>query len=137
MKLILPPAAKSQAAATSKVAGGGDRQVGHGLLLGALSGLAAISCCVSPVVLVLLGAASAAQAVTLGDTLRYDYGWWFRGFGIAVAMTPLSNLNTESEFNWLWDGILYGHSMLCPYRPVAFPSWPESPSPASPPSFVT
>ena len=29
--------------------------------------------------------ATAAQAVALGDTLYYDYGWWFRAFGLAVA----------------------------------------------------
>ena len=45
------------------------------------SGLVAITCCVSPVVLVLLGIATAAEAVTLGDTLYYDYGWYFRAAG--------------------------------------------------------
>lgn len=56
-----------------------------GVLIGFLSGMAAISCCVSPVVLVLLGVASAAEAVSLGNTLYYAYGWAFRGAGVLVA----------------------------------------------------
>ena len=57
----------------------------RGLLLGLASGLAAITCCVSPIVLVLFGVATAAEAVTLGDTLYYDYGWYFRGAGFGIA----------------------------------------------------
>ena len=53
--------------------------------MGVASGLVAITCCVSPVVLVLLGIATAAEAVTLGDTLYYDYGWYFRAAGLCVA----------------------------------------------------
>ena len=62
-----------------------NRSLRRGLLLGLTSGLAAITCCVSPVVLVLLGVATAAEAVTLGDTLYYDYGWYFRGAGFGIA----------------------------------------------------
>ena len=62
-----------------------NRSLGRGLLFGLASGLAAITCCVSPVVLVLLGVASAAEAVTLGDTLYYEYGWYFRAAGFGVA----------------------------------------------------
>ena len=39
----------------------------RGILFGIASGFVAITCCVSPVVLVLLGIATAAEAVTLGD----------------------------------------------------------------------
>ena len=46
-------------------------------------------CCVSPVVAVLLGIATAAQAVTLGDTLYYQYGWYFRTAGLLVAVTAV------------------------------------------------
>ena len=53
--------------------------------MGMGSGLVAITCCVSPVVLVLLGVATAAEAVTLGDTLYYEYGWYFRAAGLGVA----------------------------------------------------
>ncbi len=61
------------------------KQVKKGLLFGLVSGFAAITCCVSPVVLALLGVATAAEAVTLGDTLYYEYGWYFRAAGIAIA----------------------------------------------------
>ena len=62
-----------------------NRSLRKGLLFGLVSGLAAITCCVSPVVLVLLGVATAAEAVTLGDTLYYEYGWYFRAAGFAIA----------------------------------------------------
>ena len=62
-----------------------NRSVKRGLLLGLGSGFVAITCCVSPVVLALLGVATAAEAVTLGDTLYYTYGWYFRAAGLAVA----------------------------------------------------
>ena len=66
-----------------------DRQVRAGVPIGLVSGLAGIMCCVSPVIAVLLGIATAAQAVTLGDTLYYDYGWYFRGAGALVAVTAV------------------------------------------------
>ena len=58
--------------------------------MGLIAGLAAITCCVSPVVLVLLGVATAAEAVTLGDTLYYTYGWAFRGAGLLIAAVALT-----------------------------------------------
>ena len=64
---------------------GPGAEVRKGIKFGLLSGLAGIMCCVSPVVLVLLGIATAAEAVTLGDTLYYGYAWFFRAFGLAVA----------------------------------------------------
>ena len=54
--------------------------------MGFLSGLTAIMCCVSPVILVILGAVTAAEAISLGDTLYYEYGWYFRGAGLLVAI---------------------------------------------------
>ena len=69
----------------SAEAAGHGREVTKGIKFGLLSGLAGIMCCVSPVVLVLLGIATAAEAVTLGDTLYYGYAWFFRAFGLAVA----------------------------------------------------
>ena len=64
-----------------------ERQSGTkcGAIIGLFSGLVAISCCVSPVVLVLIEVASAAEAVSLGNTLYYTYGWLFRGAGLLVA----------------------------------------------------
>ena len=63
----------------------GGREIRRGLQAGFVSGLAAITCCVSPVVLVLLGVATAAEAVTLGDTLYYEYGWFFRAGGLVIG----------------------------------------------------
>ena len=62
-----------------------NRSLRRGTFLGMASGLVAITCCVSPVVLVLLGVATAAEAVTLGDTLYYTYGWYFRAAGLVIA----------------------------------------------------
>jgi len=59
------------------------------VILGFVSGLAAITCCVSPVALALLGVATAAEAVTLGDTLYYEFGWWFRGAGFLIAVSAV------------------------------------------------
>ena len=60
-----------------------------GVLFGIASGFVAITCCVSPVVFVLLGIATAAEAVTLGDTLYYEYGWFFRTAGLIVAVAAV------------------------------------------------
>ncbi len=56
-----------------------------GLKLGLLAGLVGISCCVSPVVLVLLGLSSVSAAISLGNTLYYGYGWYFRGAALLFA----------------------------------------------------
>ena len=53
---------------------------------GVVSGFVAITCCVSPIVLVLVGVVTATEAVTLGNTLYYDYGWYFRGVGLLVGI---------------------------------------------------
>ena len=64
---------------------GDEREVKTGVLIGLVSGLAAITCCVSPVVMVLIGVATAAEAVTLGNTLYYSYGWACRAIGLVIA----------------------------------------------------
>ena len=76
---------RSRGAVVSQPREGGQSGAKRGALIGLFSGLVAISCCVSPVVLVLLGIATAAEAVSLGDTLYYTYGWLFRGAGLVVA----------------------------------------------------
>ncbi|GAC1485737.1 MAG: hypothetical protein NVS1B1_00240 [Candidatus Limnocylindrales bacterium] len=53
--------------------------------IGALGGLIGISCCVSPVVLYLIGVASATEAVGLGTRLYGEYAWYFRGAGLLVG----------------------------------------------------
>lgn len=50
-----------------------------GLTLGVVAGLVGISCCVGPTVLALLGLASVSFAISLSNTLYYEYGWYFRG----------------------------------------------------------
>ena len=56
------------------------------LQAGLVSGFVAITCRVSPIILVLIGVATATEAVSLADTLYYDYGWYFRGAGLIVAL---------------------------------------------------
>ena len=48
------------------------------LLISALAGLIGGLCCVTPVVLVLLGLASISVAADLGNVLYGDYRWFFR-----------------------------------------------------------
>jgi len=55
------------------------------LWIGVGAGVTGIICCVSPVVLFLLGISTAAEAVTLGDRLYYGYAWYFRGAGLLLA----------------------------------------------------
>ena len=40
-------------------------------------------------VFALVGIATAAEAVTLGNTLYYTYGWVFRGAGLLVALVAV------------------------------------------------
>ena len=74
-----------QGEASDAPGGQGRFELKSGAAIGLVSGFAAITCCVSPVVFVLIGIATAAEAVTLGDTLYYTYGWFFRAFGAVVA----------------------------------------------------
>ena len=55
------------------------------LWIGVGAGVIGILCCVSPVVLFLLGVSTATEAVTLGDRLYYGYAWYFRGAGLLLA----------------------------------------------------
>jgi hypothetical protein len=56
-----------------------------GVRLGVLAGVVGMACCVSPVVLVLLGLSSVSFAIGLANTLYYEYGWYFRGVALALA----------------------------------------------------
>jgi len=53
--------------------------------IGVGAGVIGILCCLSPVVLVLLGISTATEAIALGDRLYYGYAWYFRGAGLVVA----------------------------------------------------
>jgi len=60
-----------------------------GVKLGGVAGLVGISCCVTPVVLVLLGLGSVSFAISLGNTLYYQYGWYFRGAAFLLAFAGI------------------------------------------------
>ena len=59
---------------------------GKALWIGFGAGVAGILCCVSPVVLFLLGVSTATEAITLGDRLYFGYPWYFRGVGLVIAI---------------------------------------------------
>jgi hypothetical protein len=63
-----------------------------GLWLGIVAGLAGISCCVGPTVLALLGLSSVSFAISLGNTLYYQYGWYFRGAALVLAAAGVVGL---------------------------------------------
>lgn len=43
-------------------------------------------CCLSPVIIVLLGLGTVSFGTSLADTLYGDYKWWFRGFGVLLLL---------------------------------------------------
>ncbi len=51
--------------------------------------LVASLCCLSPVILVLLGVASASFASSLADTLYGEYKWVFRAVGLLALLGSL------------------------------------------------
>jgi len=57
-----------------------------------VAGLAGISCCVGPTVLALLGLSSVSFAISLGNTLYYQYGWYFRGAALVLAAAGVVSL---------------------------------------------
>lgn len=63
-----------------------------GLVLGGLAGLLGIGCCVGPTLLALTGLISASVAIALGDTLYFQYGWYFRGAALVVAAIGVRTL---------------------------------------------
>lgn len=56
-----------------------------GLVVASLAGLIGIGCCAGPTVLALLGLISVSFAVSLGNTLYSEYGWYFRGAALLFA----------------------------------------------------
>lgn len=64
-----------------------ERPEGDGLpavRIGILGGLTALSCCVGPTVLALIGAVSGATALAWADGLYNGYAWFFRLGGLVV-----------------------------------------------------
>ena len=71
----------------SKNAGEGDRK---GIfLISALAGIIGGLCCVTPIVLVMLGLASLAVATDLGNVLYGQYRWLFRGGALVFLALAL------------------------------------------------
>lgn len=46
-------------------------------------------CCLSPVILFLLGLSTASFATSLADTLYGEYAWYFRGAGLIALLVAL------------------------------------------------
>lgn len=61
-----------------------------GATAGFFGGLIGIACCVSPVVLYLVGVATATEAVSLGNALYGEYAWYFRAAGLATGGVALA-----------------------------------------------
>jgi hypothetical protein len=59
------------------------------LLISALAGLIGGLCCVTPIVLVLLGLSTITAAAGLGNVLYGDYRWAFRGAAVAFLALAL------------------------------------------------
>ncbi|MBI2037887.1 MAG: hypothetical protein HYT15_03075 [Candidatus Magasanikbacteria bacterium] len=55
-------------------------------------------CCLSPVILVLLGLSTAGFAATLSDTLYGTYRWWFRAIAaLGIILSVLVYLRREKK----------------------------------------
>ena len=51
--------------------------------------LFASMCCLSPIILVLLGVSTVSFASSLADTFYGEYKWYFRGFGLLTLVASL------------------------------------------------
>jgi len=59
------------------------------LRISSLPVVLASMCCLSPVILVLIGVSTVSFASSLADTLYGDYKWYFRGFGLLTLLWAL------------------------------------------------
>ncbi len=62
----------------------------RGVALGIATGFVALGCCVYPLVLFLLGAASASAAISLGYHLYGNWGWAFKVAAVILALGALA-----------------------------------------------
>lgn len=56
-----------------------------GLRVGVLAGLVGVACCVGPTVMALFELASVSFAISLSNTLYYEYGGYFRGAALLLG----------------------------------------------------
>ncbi len=54
-------------------------------------------CCLSPVILVLIGVSTVSFASSLADTLYGDYKWYFRGVGLLALLGALYYYLTRTK----------------------------------------
>lgn len=59
------------------------------LKLSSIPVILASMCCLSPVILVLVGVSSVSFASSLADTLYGDYKWYFRALGLLTLLGAL------------------------------------------------
>lgn len=59
------------------------------LKISSLPVVLASMCCLSPVILVLVGVSTVSFASSLADTLYGDYKWYFRGLGLLTLLLAL------------------------------------------------
>ncbi len=60
--------------------------------IGIVAGTAGMLCCVGPTVLALIGVLSATTALDLANGLYGSYAWYFRGFGLLVALALIAHV---------------------------------------------
>lgn len=54
-------------------------------------------CCLSPLILVLLGISTVSFASSLADTFYGEYKWWFRAAGLAALLGALYHYLTRTK----------------------------------------
>jgi len=67
------------------------------LKISSLPVIVASLCCLSPVILVLLGVGTVSFASSLADTLYGDYKWIFRGVGLIALLLSLYYYLTRTK----------------------------------------
>lgn len=67
------------------------------LKISSLPVLLASLCCLSPVILVLVGVSTVSFASSLADTLYGDFKWYFRGVGLIALLGALYYYLTRTK----------------------------------------
>jgi hypothetical protein len=69
----------------------------HALKLSSLPVVIASLCCLSPLILVLIGVSTVSFASSLADTFYGEYKWWFRGIGLLALLGALYSYLTRTK----------------------------------------